>query len=230
MSLAAGRSFAARSSRLSLSPWPAARSGGSTLAHRLGTTPKLVDREPDCRPIGYGAVLLEGLVGHFARRRGLLASGGLLRHQRRTGHVLQLGMTPVEIDLCRSSSAKSCVDVPGGSVSLAAGIATIFGPAADAQGTAWLLYHFVVMFEAVFILTTVDAGTRGAILSPGHPGPAGPPAVFATTSPRSVAVFFAGGCCCGAGSCTSAPSRRCGRCWGSPISCSPAPRSRSAQR
>jgi carbon starvation protein len=128
-----------------------------------GTTPKLVDREPDCRPIGYGAMLLEGLVGVTS----LVAAACLHPADYFAINVSpaafsKLGMTPIEIDLLSQLVGEELRGRTGGSVSLAAGIATIFGQLPLLKALLGYFYHFVVMFEAVFILTTVDAGTRVA--------------------------------------------------------------------
>lgn len=128
-----------------------------------GTTPKLIDKEPDCRPIGYGAMLLEGLVGVTS----LVAAACLHPADYFAINVpeaafAKLGMTPVEIDLMSQLVGEKLRGRTGGSVSLAAGIAQIFAQLPGARALLGYFYHFIVMFEAVFILTTVDAGTRVA--------------------------------------------------------------------
>ena len=128
-----------------------------------GTTPKLIDREPDCRPIGYGAMLLEGLVGVTS----LVAAACLNPADYFAINVpdavfQKLGMRPVEIDLMSQLIGENLRGRTGGSVSLAAGIAQIFSQLPGARTFLAYFYHFIVMFEAVFILTTVDAGTRVA--------------------------------------------------------------------
>jgi carbon starvation protein len=128
-----------------------------------GTTPKLIDREPDCRPIGYGAMLLEGLVGVTS----LVAAACLHPSDYFAINVpdsvfRKLGMTPVEIDLMSQLVGENLRGRTGGSVSLAAGMAQIFAQLPGARALLGYFYHFIVMFEAVFILTTVDAGTRVA--------------------------------------------------------------------
>ena len=128
-----------------------------------GTTPKLIDREPDCRPIGYGAMLLEGLVGVTS----LVAAACLHPADYFAINVppavfAKLGLHPVELDLLSRLVGEELAGRTGGSVSLAAGIATIFGQLPVFQKLLGYFYHFIVMFEAVFILTTVDAGTRVA--------------------------------------------------------------------
>ncbi len=128
-----------------------------------GTTPKLIDQETDCRPIGYGAMLLEGLVGITS----LVAAACLHPADYFAINVPEsafqkLGMTPVEIDLMSQLVGEKLRGRTGGSVSLAAGIAQIFAQLPGARTLLGYFYHFIVMFEAVFILTTVDAGTRVA--------------------------------------------------------------------
>ena len=197
-----------------------------------GTTPKLVDREPDCRPIGYGAMLLEGLVGVTS----LVAASCLHPADYFAINVApatfsKLGMTPVEIDLLSQLVGEELRGRTGGFGLAGSRHRDDLWPAADAKALLGYFYHFVVMFEAVFILTTVDAGTRVArFLVQDILGRLVHPRFSRRLRPRSVAVFFAGGAAVGRVPATSAPSRRCGRCWGSPISYSPAPRSRSAQR
>jgi carbon starvation protein len=128
-----------------------------------GTTPKMIDKETDCRPIGYGAMLLEGLVGVTS----LVAAACLHPADYFAINVpenvfAKLGMQPVEIDLMSQLVGENLRGRTGGSVSLAAGIAQIFSQLPGARQLLGYFYHFIVMFEAVFILTTVDAGTRVA--------------------------------------------------------------------
>jgi carbon starvation protein len=105
-----------------------------------GTTPKLIDKETDCRPIGYGAMLLEGMVGITS----LVAAACLHPADYFAINVPEaafqkLGMTPVEIDLMSQLVGEQLRGRTGGSVSLAAGIAQIFSQLPGAQGTARLL-------------------------------------------------------------------------------------------
>jgi carbon starvation protein len=128
-----------------------------------GTTPKLLDREPDCRPIGYGAMLVEGLVAVTS----LVAAACLYPADYFAINVppaafAKLGFAPVEIDLMSRLVGEELRGRTGGSVSLAAGYATVFAQLPWARALLGYFYHFIVMFEAVFILTTVDAGTRVA--------------------------------------------------------------------
>ena len=129
-----------------------------------GTTPKMLDRESDARFIGYGAMLMEGLVGVTS----LVAASCLLRDDYfainlKPEKLASLGMSASHLtSLAQAVGEKTLAGRTGGSVSLAVGVAQIFSGIGG--GERWLSYwyHFVVMFEAVFILTTVDAGTRVA--------------------------------------------------------------------
>ncbi len=130
-----------------------------------GTTPKMIDREPDCRPIGYGAMLLEGLVAVTS----LVAAACLHPADYFAINVPKeafatLGLQPIEIDAISQLVGEELRGRTGGSVSLAAGFTQIFAqlPWQRSRTLLGYFYHFIVMFEALFILTTVDAGTRVA--------------------------------------------------------------------
>src|SRR5262249_23350058 len=156
-----------------------------------GTTPKMVDRESDVRMIGYGAMLMEGLVGVVA-----LVAAAALPNAMYYDINIDLGKRPDFLakhpDFARSLEDSELVahehgaidrgsqpaqgsqlvameqDVQeslhgrtGGAVTLAVGMARILTDALP--GMNWLIkywYHFAIMFEALFILTTIDAGTR----------------------------------------------------------------------
>jgi carbon starvation protein len=160
-----------------------------------GTTPKMIDRESHIRPIGYGAMLMESLVGVVA----LLAAASLdpVNHYYKINipiaeeanyqdqlHRLdrQLGFEPLHktavldphqlpvgernlAELERLVGGESLRGRTGGAVTLAVGMAVILTDALKHAGLAvesfvkyW--YHFAIMFEALFILTTIDTGTR----------------------------------------------------------------------
>jgi carbon starvation protein len=128
-----------------------------------GTTPKMLDKESDARFIGYGAMIAESLVGVLA----LIAACSLY-----PGDYFAINTTPQvfsHLGLRRSiwicSRAKSGRNWRGArevQVSLAVGMAQIFRglPGMDRLMGYW--YHYAIMFEALFILTTVDTGTRVA--------------------------------------------------------------------
>jgi carbon starvation protein len=140
-----------------------------------GTTPKMIDRETDARMIGYGSMLLEGLVGVVA----LVAATSLPLgdyfsinvDRARTDYVqfVQTYTTP-EFDLHEQKLEELTLETgeknlrgrTGGAVTLAVGIAQIFSGLPGMKGLMKYWYHFAIMFEALFILTTIDTGTRVA--------------------------------------------------------------------
>jgi carbon starvation protein len=126
-----------------------------------GTTPKMVDKETDMRVIGYGAMLCESMVGVMA----LIAATSLHPADyyaiNTSPAVFQtLSMTPVNIKDLELQVGEAVVGRPGGAVSLAVGMADIFSRLPGMRGLMAYWYHFAIMFEALFILTTIDAGTR----------------------------------------------------------------------
>ncbi|HXU70156.1 MAG TPA: carbon starvation protein A [Polyangia bacterium] len=128
-----------------------------------GTTPKMIERESDTRFIGYGAMLIEGLVGVTS----LIAAASLYKADYFAINVApakfaHLGMTPVDLNAMMAAIGEDLRGRTAGSVSLAVGIAKIFSGLPGMKALLAYWYHFIVMFEAVFILTTVDAGTRVA--------------------------------------------------------------------
>lgn len=128
-----------------------------------GTTPKMLDKETDARMIGYGAMLLEGLVGIVA----LIASSSLFPADYFAINVAPakfatLGMTPVNLQMLSKEIGETLAGRPGGAVSLAVGFAQIFSSIPGLAALMKYWYHFAIMFEALFILTTIDTGTRVA--------------------------------------------------------------------
>jgi carbon starvation protein len=126
-----------------------------------GTTPKMIDRESDIRPIGYGAMLMEGLVGIMA----LLAAasmfpGDYFAINTPPSVFATLGIPPVNLGDLQQAVGENVAGRPGGAVSLAVGIAQMFSGLPGMRGLMDYWYHFAIMFEALFILTTIDAGTR----------------------------------------------------------------------
>lgn len=129
-----------------------------------GTTPKMISNELDIKPIGYGAMLVEGFVGLLALIAACILS---------SDHYFAINADPtkytvshaVAVDLARTAKEvgeKSLVGRTGGAVTLAVGMATIFKQLPGMKGLVSYWYHFAIMFEALFILTTVDTGTRVA--------------------------------------------------------------------
>ncbi len=139
-----------------------------------GTTPKMIRREPDARLVGYGSMLTESLVGvmamiaaatldpgvYFAMNVGPAALGATSETAARA--IAQWGFTvqPAELDaLAAQMGEATLLSRTGGAPSLAVGMAGILSGLFSGAGLA-IWYHFAIMFEAVFILTTIDAGTR----------------------------------------------------------------------
>jgi carbon starvation protein len=128
-----------------------------------GTTPKMLSNEKDMRMIGYGAMLIEGFVAIMA----LIAATSLIPADyfaiNTSPAVFKgLGMTVVNLPFLSKMVQENVVARPGGAVSLAVGMAQIFSGLPGMKNLMGYWYHFAIMFEALFILTTIDAGTRVA--------------------------------------------------------------------
>src|SRR6185369_78688 len=128
-----------------------------------GTTPKMISCETDCRAIGYGSMLMESMVGVIA----LIAACSLEPSDYFAINVpaakfATLGMTPVHLQELGTLVGENLAGRTGGAVSLAVGMAQIFTAFPGMRGLLAYWYHFVIMFEALFILTTIDTGTRVA--------------------------------------------------------------------
>jgi carbon starvation protein len=139
-----------------------------------GTTPKMVRQESDARLIGYGGMLMESFVAvmamcaaavldpgiYFAINAPLATLGGSAVTAAETIRTWGFTVTPEAIDqLARAVGETTLLGRTGGAPSLAVGMATLFSGAFGNHLLA-LWYHFAIMFEALFILTTLDAGTR----------------------------------------------------------------------
>ncbi|MDX6383011.1 MAG: carbon starvation protein [Blastocatellia bacterium] len=144
-----------------------------------GTTPKMIAKESDARMIGYGSMLMEGVVGvvaliaatslfpgdYFAINTQQKTDAQKASYVRMVEHESANGfnMQPQEIDhLQEESGEKNLRGRTGGAVTLALGIAKIFDGIPGLRGLMKYWYHFAIMFEALFILTTIDTGTRVA--------------------------------------------------------------------
>ena len=128
-----------------------------------GTTPKMIDRESDIRPIGYGAMLIEGLVGIIALiAASAMHPGDYFAINTSAATFANLGIPVVNLPELESAVGETVGGRPGGAVSLAVGIAQIFSGLPGMRGLMDYWYHFAIMFEALFILTTIDTGTRVA--------------------------------------------------------------------
>ena len=128
-----------------------------------GTTPKMLNRETDARFIGYGAMVCESLVGVLALIAACsLHPGDYFAINTPPEVFHKLGLSTVNLDLFSQEVGEKLAGRTGGAVSLAVGMAQIFKglPGMDRLMGYW--YHYAIMFEALFILTTVDTGTRVA--------------------------------------------------------------------
>lgn len=129
-----------------------------------GTTPKLIARESQAL-VGYGAMLLESAVGVIA-----LISAGLLMpgdYFAINTHLSFDALAALGFPVSHIEELSQLVEVdvggrPGGAVSLAVGMASIFSALPGMAGLMSYWYQFALLFEALFILTTIDAGTRVA--------------------------------------------------------------------
>jgi carbon starvation protein len=140
-----------------------------------GTTPKLLDRESDARFIGYGAMLMESFVAIMALLSAAVMHPGtyfainaptaLLGTSVESAATVIRGwgfaFDPAAFEaLTREIGEHTLLSRTGGAPSLAVGMAEIFSQALGGPAVKALWYHFAIMFEALFILTTLDAGTR----------------------------------------------------------------------
>jgi len=133
-----------------------------------GTTPKMIMSEKHIKPIAVGSMLVEGMVSILA----LIAAASLLPldyfminvSPEKLHAVLPqlhaMGFTESNIQELSKEVGEKIVGRTGGAVSLAVGMAQIFSSIAGLKSLMSYWYHFAIMFEALFILTTIDAGTR----------------------------------------------------------------------
>jgi carbon starvation protein len=139
-----------------------------------GTTPKLLSNERDIRMIGYGGMVLESLVAVMAMIAATVLDPGVYfainspagivgKEAAEAVATISAWGFPVTVEqmnqLAQQMGEATLFARTGGAPSLAVGMASIFG-SAFGQHLLALWYHFAIMFEAIFILTTLDAGTR----------------------------------------------------------------------
>jgi carbon starvation protein len=145
-----------------------------------GTTPKLLQKESHARLIGYGGMLMESFVAimalvaasvldphlYFAMNAPAGATGGTAAKAAHYVNNLRLGGAPIQASTLTATAhdmgEKSIVSRTGGAPTLAVGMSQIMSKYLGGQSLKSFWYHFAVMFEALFILTTIDAGTRVA--------------------------------------------------------------------
>jgi carbon starvation protein len=135
-----------------------------------GTTPKLLNRESDIRVVAYGAMITEMLVGIMALIAACTMQPGeyfAVNMKGSTAEVVQkvtaLGYPVTEAEMERLASdvgEKTMVGRTGGAPTFAVGMAHMFAGVTQSKTALAIWYHFAIMFEALFILTTIDAGTR----------------------------------------------------------------------
>ena len=145
-----------------------------------GTTPKLIEKERQTRFIGYGGMLMESFVAimalvaalsidqgiYYAMNSSAALTGGTV--EGAVTFVNNLGLTGVSltpetlIETAKNVGEESIVSRTGGAPTLSVGLANIMHQVVGGTGMMAFWYHFAIMFEALFILTAVDAGTRVA--------------------------------------------------------------------
>ena len=145
-----------------------------------GTTPKLIEKERQTRLIGYGGMLMESFVAIMALVAAVSIDRGIYFAMNSSGaltggtvegavtFVNSLGLTGVNltpemlIQTAKNVGEETIVSRTGGAPTLSVGLANIMQQAVGGTGMMAFWYHFAIMFEALFILTAVDAGTRVA--------------------------------------------------------------------
>jgi carbon starvation protein len=133
-----------------------------------GTTPKMIMKESHMRPVAVGAMLSEGVVSILA----LIAAASLLpldyfqinvpveKFAQVLPQLHSMGFTGSELQNLSAEVGEKVTGRTGGAVSLALGMAKIFSSLPGLKSLMSYWYHFAIMFEALFILTTIDTGTR----------------------------------------------------------------------
>ncbi len=126
-----------------------------------GTTPKMIPNEKNVLFVGYGAMLTEGVVAMMALIAAcVLVPSDYFAINAAPAVFAKLGMATVHLPDLARAVGENVQGRPGGAVSLAVGMAYIFGAIPLFKNLMGYWYHFAIMFEAVFILTAVDTGTR----------------------------------------------------------------------
>jgi carbon starvation protein len=142
-----------------------------------GTTPKMLDNECQARMIGYGAMLAESLVAimalvaasviepgaYFAMNAPAATVGATVQQAAATISGWGFAITPEALTTIAHQVGETTILArAGGAPTLAVGMARIFSTVIGGQSLMAFWYHFAILFEALFILTTIDAGTRVA--------------------------------------------------------------------
>lgn len=128
-----------------------------------GTTPKILDNEKDIQIVGFGGMLIESFVAMMALIAATVLPVGDYFAINTTPEVFAtLGMAVDKLPGLAQLIGEDVAGRPGGAVSLAVGMSYVFSSIPGLKGLIAYWYQFAIMFEAVFILTAVDAGTRSA--------------------------------------------------------------------
>ncbi|MDQ5987644.1 MAG: Peptide transporter CstA [Syntrophus sp. SKADARSKE-3] len=129
-----------------------------------GTTPKLIEHETEITMIGYGAMLTEAFVGVMALLSAVtLNPTDYFAINTSAATYAKLKMAVVDLPVLSQLVGLDVAHRPGGAISLAVGMAHVFANVGEGlRHTMKYWFQFIIMFEALFILTTIDAGTRVA--------------------------------------------------------------------
>src|SRR5215216_1586174 len=140
-----------------------------------GTTPKLIQKESQVRMIGYGAMLMESFVAvmamiaattldpgvYFAMNANPVLLGDTVQSASQAVNGFGFSVSPETLQQTANAVGEdTIIGRTGGAPTLAVGISQIFSSVIGGTALQAFWYHFAIMFEALFILTTVDAGTR----------------------------------------------------------------------
>lgn len=140
-----------------------------------GTTPKMLQSEPEARFIGYGAMLMESFVAimamiaasvlepgiYFAMNSPTAVIGATATDAAQAISAWGFAVTPDMLsDTAKNVGESTILSRTGGVPTLAVGMAQIFASVLGGKALMAFWYHFAILFEALFILTTIDAGTR----------------------------------------------------------------------
>ena len=129
-----------------------------------GTTPKMIEHETEIKFIGYGAMLMEGFVGVMALLSAVtLNPNDYFAINTSAAVYAKLQLAVVDLPVLSQLVGLDVAHRPGGAISLAVGMSHIFANVGEGlRHTMKYWFQFIIMFEALFILTTIDAGTRVA--------------------------------------------------------------------
>lgn len=128
-----------------------------------GTTPKMINSEKDIQFISYGSMVVEGFVAVLALIAAtVMTPGDYFAINLSAENFQKLGLPISQLHELEQMTGETLTGRAGGAVSLAAGMSLIFSSIAGMKHLMGYWYHFAIMFEALFILTTIDAGTRVA--------------------------------------------------------------------